>query len=297
MVRLQDNTIRCLAFRWSPCETFFFFFCCEKVWKTKTVKPDECQTDQKTMRNGLMLMWLLCLSQLPNLINIKNRCCRWEMKHDSATARPLLHLCVFRNWVWHLIEESFFFLFFNISTTATIIFQFKNGKPDLIPADGGFFFFFSTQEQEGMSERCKILVCPYIPANLKISKTGFSPKYNGTNPISESHIYWRSLFRVSTVTKKAKFDKKTKQNSDWQLTTRWQRPCFLNTFESPAKARAAIRSFSDYRCANLPPRWLRLCWRSHRVHQQTQRNGCTNTPTYTYLPTPITLAWQTQRKK
>lgn len=158
-------------------------------------------------------------------------------------------------------------------------------------------FFFSTQEQEGMSERCKILVCPYIPANLKISKTGFSPKYNGTNPISESHIYWRSLFWVSTVTKKAKFDKKTKQNSDWQLTTRWQRPCFLNTFESPAKARAAIRSFSDYWCANLPPRWLRLCWRSHRVHQQTQRNGCTNTPTYTYLPTPIILAWQTQRKK
>lgn len=162
------------------------------------------------MRNALMLMWLLCLSQLPNLINIKNRCCRWEMKHDSATARPLLHLCVFRNRVWHLIEESFFFfltfpqlpqLFFSLKMESLISFQRM--------VDFFFFFFFSTQEQEGMSERCKILVCPYIPANLEISKTGFSPKYNGTNPISESHIYWRSLFWVSTVTKKAKFDKKT----------------------------------------------------------------------------------------
>lgn len=145
------------------------------------------------------------------------------MKHESATAWPLLCLCLYRNRVWQLVVQRFL----NISTDIFFFFLFKNGKPDLSPVNGTF-----TQQQQ-KSERREIWVAFTFPANLKISRT------------------------------------------------------------SPAEAFVAMRSFSDYWCVNLAPRWLRLCWRSHWVHQQTQRNGCTNRPTYDHLPTLIILAWQT----
>lgn len=80
-------------------------------------------------------------------------------------------------------------------------------------------------------------------------------------------------------------------------TDNWQRTCGTLAFsmlsKSPAKAPPRYGPLTDYWCANLPPRWRRLCWRSHWVHQQTQRNGRANTPICTYLPTLIILAWQT----
>lgn len=57
--------------------------------KIQTVETDECQTDDEERFDVDVTP---CFSQLPDLINMKNRCYRQEARRVSAAARPLLRL-------------------------------------------------------------------------------------------------------------------------------------------------------------------------------------------------------------
>lgn len=54
-----------------------------------------------------------------------------------------------------------------------------------------------------------------------------------------------------------------------------------------------------YRCVNLPPHWLRLCWCSHWEHQQARRSGVHrfNTDSHLFTDADNTRTTNTPRSK
>lgn len=176
-----------------------------------------------------------------------------------------------------LLRRVFFSkLFFH---NCRCCFQFKNGKPDLILAEFCICWRRSVK-------RCALTVGLALASHSSKPLT-YPKQVRRPRTTVPTALIW--ILILSVLPKE--------RVRSVMATDNWQRTCgtllsrrFIKVWPKLPPRYVPV---TDYWCANLPPRWRRLCWRSHWVHQQTQRNGRANTPTCTYLPTLIILAWQT----
>lgn len=169
-----------------------------------------------------MLTWLSAsLNCQTSSTSVKSRCYRFEMKHYSATAWPLLHQCLFRNWFWQIVEEKFLTfpelpkLFFCLRIKGKD--EWYSSEWCVCPVRSREGLCWCLRDSEFRAAVARLFLC----AHLTTSKTGFciSPSYNSTNPIYQFHVYWRIhiLFWVAAVIKKNCSSTKNIKWLCWQL--------------------------------------------------------------------------------